>query len=161
MPIQGPSGKPFVPPINPKEIKQETPAEKTTSSTQTPMPAIGQGPEYDAASVAQRGKVIAGMLAQLAIEAEQKNLSFIDILDRIMKLTGMTNPEAALEEANRKLQQEIDGELDSIKSNRELMEEAESWQAFAELLESQLSDDQIESFIGLLRSEIKSIGAAI
>ena len=154
--IHIPGDKPHVPQITPKEIKADQPAEK---SGQKPgaksVPNIGKGPEYDGAAATHRGKAIAGMLAALAVEAEKKELSFKDIINKIIQLTGINNPEAAMEEANRKLQKEIDETLNEIKSNKELMEEAASWQAFADLLESKLSPGQVDSFIALLKAEVK------
>ncbi|MBU0687370.1 MAG: hypothetical protein KKB81_05920 [Candidatus Margulisbacteria bacterium] len=155
--VRVPGDKPHVPQITPKEIKAEPKGEKAEQAARggQKIPNIGKGPEYDTAALTSRAKATAGMLAALAVEAEKKELSFIDILERVMKLTGMNNPEAAMEEANRKLQKEIDEELDSIKANKDLMEEAESWQTFADLLESQLSENQVESFISLLKAEVK------
>jgi hypothetical protein len=66
----------------------------------------------------------------------------------------MTNPQAAMEEASRKIQQEIEEEIDKIKANKDLMDEAESWQEFAELL-SNLSQEQVEGFLGLIKETIR------
>jgi hypothetical protein len=69
----------------------------------------------------------------------------------------MTNPEAAMEEVNKRMQKEIDAVLDEIKSNKELMEEAESWEALGDLLESNLTPEQAQAFIDLVESHIKEI----
>lgn len=152
MSIKGPGEKPFVPPITPKEVKPEkAPEEKLTPqpAVKAPVqPGIGRGPELDAHAIATR-------LAVLASEAKEKELKFEDIIDRVIQETGMTNPQAALEEANRKLQKEIEDELEKIKANKELMEEAEDWQRFARLL-SQMNRGQVEAFLGLLRETIRS-----
>jgi len=152
MSIKGPGEKPFVPPITPKEVKPEkgadeklTPQPAVKAPTQ---PGIGRGPELDAHAIATR-------LAILATEAKEKELKFEDILDRVIEETGMTNPQSALEEANRKLQKEIEEEVIKIKENKELMEEAESWQEFAEVL-GRMSRDQVEGFLGLLKETIRS-----
>ena len=79
------------------------------------------------------------------------------IIEQAIAATGMTNPEAAMEEVNKRLQKEIDGVLNEIKSNKELMEEAEAWQALGDLLESNLSKDQVEAFIELVKSQIQSM----
>jgi uncharacterized iron-regulated protein len=60
-----------------------------------------------------------------------------------------------MEEASRKLQKEIDKTLDDIKQNKELMEEAEAWEAFAKILDSKLSDNQKREFLSLLGESIK------
>ena len=152
-PINSPANKPFVPPINPKEIKQERAAQEEKLTPQPAVkaptqPGIGRGPELDAHAIATR-------LAILATEAKEKELKFEDIIDRIIEETGMTNPQSAVEEANRKVHQEIEDEIVKIKANKELMEEAESWQEFAELL-SNMSGEQVEGFLGLIKETIKS-----
>lgn len=152
--VRVPGDKPHVPQITPKEQKVEQKSEQSQARQARNIQNIGKGPTYDASAVAARSKAIAGMLAALAVEAEKKELSFAEIVQRVIDLTGITNPEAAMEEASRKLQKEIDDELEAIKSNKDLMEEAESWEAFANILESKLSDEQIQSFIGLLKAEI-------
>jgi hypothetical protein len=153
--IKVPGERPYVPQITPKEMKVDQPEAKPQQIQGQNIPNIGKGPEYDTAAIAQRAKAVSGMLAALAIEAEEKELSFIDIIDRIMRLTGITNPEAAMEEANRKLQKEIEDELQAIKSNDELMKDAKSWEEFAELLESQLDEDQVKNFINILKAEVQ------
>ncbi|MGB9612740.1 MAG: hypothetical protein ACPL4K_00980 [Candidatus Margulisiibacteriota bacterium] len=150
--IRVPGEKPFVPPITPKEVKPEKgPEEKPTTkpAVQPPArPGIGRGPELDAHALATR-------LAVLAAEAKEKELKFEDIVDRIIQETGMTNPQAAMEEANRKLQKEIEEELVKIKENKELMEEAEAWQSFAEVL-AKMNEEQVNAFLGLLQETIRS-----
>ena len=95
--------------------------------------------------------------AALAMEAKEKELSMADIIERAISETGMTNPEAAMEEVNKRMQKEIDAVLDEIKSNKELMEEAEAWEALGDLLESNLSPEQAKAFIDLVESHIKEI----
>lgn len=151
MSIKGPGEKPFIPPITPKEVKKETaPEEKLAPQPAVKMPlqpGIGRGPELDAHAIATR-------MAVLASEAKEKELKFEDIIDRVIQETGMTNPQSALEEANRKLQKEIEEEIIKIKENKELMEDAEAWQNFAELLAS-MNEEQVEGFLGLLHETIK------
>ena len=147
-------GKPYVPaPIQPKEAGKET--QKAEQRPARPAPAkadIGRGPEWDAASIAVR-------LAALATEAKEKEIAgeeFERILEEVIKLTGLKDPQAAMEAANEKLQKEIETELEKIKANKELMEEADSWQKFGELM-SNMNKEQIEAFIGLLQSEIRAL----
>jgi len=151
MSIKGPGEKPFVPPISAKEVKPEKgPEEKLAPRPAAAAPArpgIGRGPELDAHAIATR-------LAVLATEAKEKELKFEDIIDRVIQETGMTNPQAAMEEANRKLQKEIEEEIIKIKENKELMEEAESWQDFAEVL-SRMNEEQVEGFLGFLKETIR------
>ena len=153
MSIKGPGEKPFIPPISPKEVKPEkAPEEKLTPQPAVKAPAqpgIGRGPELDAHALATR-------LAVLATEAKEKELKFEDIIDRVIQETGRTNPQAAMEEANRKLQQEIEDEIIKIKENKELMEEAETWQEFAEVL-SKMNVEQVEAFLGLLKETIRGL----
>ncbi|MDD5594276.1 MAG: hypothetical protein PHG97_06025 [Candidatus Margulisbacteria bacterium] len=152
MNIGVPGQKPFVPPINPKEVKPEkAPEEKLTPqpTVKAPtQPGIGRGPELDAHAIATR-------LAILATEAKEKELKFEDIIDRVIEETGMTNPQSAMEEANRKVQREIEDEIVKIKENKELMDEAESWQEFARVL-SQMNEEQVEGFLGLLKDTINA-----
>lgn len=152
MSIKGPGEKPFVPPINPKDVKAEkAPEERLTTQPAVKMPTqpgIGRGPELDSHAIATR-------MAIMAAEAKEKELKFEDIVDRVIQETGMTNPQQAMEEANRKVQQDIEEEIDKIKANKELMDEAESWQEFAELL-SNLSQEQVEGFLGLLKETIRT-----
>ncbi|OGC35601.1 hypothetical protein A2311_05420 [candidate division WOR-1 bacterium RIFOXYB2_FULL_48_7] len=152
MSIRGAGDKPFVPQISAKEVKSEKGAdEKLTPQPAVKAPAqpgIGRGPELDAHSIATR-------LAILAAEAKEKELKFEDIIDRAIAETGMTNPQQAMEEVNRRVQQEIEDELERVKANKELMDEAESWQQFAETL-TRMDEQQIESFLGVLTETIKS-----
>lgn len=156
MSINAPGEKPFVPPISPKEVNKSSgkPAEDTLTPkpavSQPARPAIGRGPEMDSQAIQ-----LATRMAALAIEAKEKELKFEDIIDRVIQETGMTNPQGAMEEANRKRQQEIEAEIDKIKENKDLMDEAESWQHFGELLAS-MNQEQVESFIDLIKNEIKA-----
>jgi hypothetical protein len=156
--IQVPHGKPHVPPpITPKETGKEPvkKADDQTGRQAKPLPAkahIGRGPEMDARALAVR-------LAALATEAKEKDVAaeeFERILEEVIKLTGLKDPQAAMEAANKKLQEEIETELEKIKANKELMDEAESWQKFGELL-SKMNKEQVEAFIGLLQNEIKAL----
>jgi len=79
------------------------------------------------------------------------------IVEQAIEETGMTNPQAAMEEVNKRLQVEMDAVLEEIKSNKELMEEAEAWEALGDLLESNLSQDQLQAFIALVEGHIKEI----
>lgn len=151
-PINSPGSKPFTPPISPKEIKSEkAPEEKLTPqpAVKAPVqPGIGRGPELDAHSIATR-------MALMATEAKEKELKFEDIIDKVISETGMTNPQGAMEEANRKRQKDIEDEIIAIKENKELMEDAQSWQEFAELL-SNMNGEQVEGFLGLLKDTINA-----
>jgi hypothetical protein len=151
-PINSPSDKPFVPQISPKEIKPErAPEEKLTPQpvVKAPVqPGIGRGPELDTHAIATR-------LALMATEAKEKELKFEDIIDRIIEETGMTNPQAAVEEANRKIHKEIEDEIVKIKENKELMDEAESWQMLEKTLIN-MDSEQAEGFLGLLKETINS-----
>jgi hypothetical protein len=149
--VRVPGDGPKVPPQVP-----HIPSRKETGETERsrPMPpeaksAGGRGPyELDSHSMAVA-------LAALAKEAKQKELSFEEIIQRVIDETGMTNPQAAMEEANKKLHKEIEDTLDEIKSNKELMEEADAWEAFAKILDSKLSDDQKQEFLTILGQSIK------
>jgi len=146
--IKVPGDKPFVPPISPKEIKPDKGAEEKPARPSVPVkPGSGRGPEMDTHAIATR-------LAALAVEAKERELKFEEIIERVIEETGMTNPQSAMEEANRKLQKEIEDELAKIKENKELMEEAESWQEFAEAL-GRMTKEQVEGFLGLLKETIR------
>ena len=98
-------------------------------------------------------------LAALATEAKEKEIGakeFERILEEVIKLTGLKDPQAAMEAANEKLQKEIELMMAKIKANKELMDEADSWQKFGELLAS-MNQEQVESFIGLLQNEIRAL----
>ncbi|MBN3032926.1 MAG: hypothetical protein JW873_02415 [Candidatus Saganbacteria bacterium] len=151
-PIGSPSDKPFVPQITPKEIKPERGAEERLNPQQAVkapvQPGIGRGPELDTHAIATR-------LALLAAEAKEKELKFEDIIDRVIEETGMTNPQGALEEANRKVQREIEEEIVKIKENKELMDEAEGWRMLEKMLLG-MNQEQAESFLGLLKETIRA-----
>lgn len=162
--IQVPGGgKPHVPPhITPKEggkevqEAKEQPAQAAKAGAKgkaaAARPSIGRGPELDARAIAVR-------LAALATEAKEKEISgeeFERILEEVIKLTGLKDPQAAMEAANKKLQKEIEAELEKIKANKELMKDAESWQQFADLL-SQMDKEQVEAFIGMMQGEIRAL----
>ena len=146
--IKVPGDKPFVPPISPKEIKPDKGAEEKPARPSVPVrPGTGRGPEMDTQAIATR-------MAALAVEAKDRELKFEEIIERVIEETGMTNPQSAMEEANRKLQKEIEDELAKIKENKELMEEAESWQEFAEAL-GRMNKEQVEGFLSLLKETIR------
>ena len=153
--IRVPHGKPHVPPpVSPKEAGKVIKAgEEGKQAKPAPAkPGIGRGPELDARAIAVR-------LAALATEAKEKEVAaeeFERILEEVIKLTGLKDPQAAMEAANKKLQKEIEIELQKIKENKDLMEEAEDWQRFAELL-SQMNKEQIESLLGLLKQEVRGL----
>lgn len=152
--IRVPSDGPKVPPHIPGvPSKKEGKGEEETIPSRPMSPDAktmgGRGPyELDAHSMAVA-------LAALAKEAKEKELSFEEIIQRVIEETGMKNPEAAMAEANKKLQEEIERTLDDIKQNKGLMEEAEAWEAFTAILDSQLSDKQKQEFLSLLGESIK------
>lgn len=141
--------RPFTPPVNVTQAgaPPKTEAEQKPGA-RVQMPQIGKGPEMDTQAIQTR-------IAVLATEAKQRELKFEEIIELVIKMTGLTNPEAAMEEANRKQQKEIDDTLEAIKSNKDLMEEAESWQALAEMLERELNNDQRSAFLDLLKDTIR------
>jgi hypothetical protein len=96
-------------------------------------------------------------LAVLAMEAKEKELSMARIIERAIEETGMTNPQAAMEEVNKHIEKEIEAVLEDIKNNKELMEEAEAWKALGDLLESNLTPDQAQAFIDLVEAQIKGL----
>ena len=104
-----------------------------------------------------KAMAIADELYKLAKEARGQELSFEEMIEKAMKESGLTNPQAAMEEADKKLQKEIETTLDQIKQNKDLMEEAEAWQSLADLLESNMSEDQMRAFMGVLQSEVKGL----
>jgi len=147
-----PGERPFVPQITPKEANKE--AEKTEQQAikpQQPAPSsIGRGPELDSRAIAVR-------LSALATEAKKKEISadeFKRILDEVITLTGLKSPEAAMAAASKKLQEEIEIELQKIKDNKDLMEEAEDWQQFADLLE-RMGSEQAEAMLSMFNESIK------
>ena len=155
--IRVPHGKPHVPPpVTPKEAAKEAKKagdEKGQQAKAAPArPGIGRGPEMDSRALAVR-------LAALATEAKEKEVAaeeFERILEEVIKLTGLKDPQAAMETANKKLQKEIEIELQRIKDNKDLMEEAEDWQKFGELL-ARMGQEQVEAFIGMLQGEIRAL----
>jgi hypothetical protein len=137
------------PPVPPKK---EGKTEAETARPAVPVPKGGdKGPlSLDSHAMAVR-------FAALAIEAKEKELSMARIIERVIEETGMTNPQAAMEEVNKRLQKEIDAVLDEIKNNKELMEEAEAWKALGDLLESNLSPEQAQAFVSLVEDHIKEM----
>ncbi len=144
------SGKPLppMPPMKPGKGPEETKPQST------PLPSGNiKGADWDARGIATRLSVLAADAKKKEIDAE----SFNRIIDEVMQLTGLTNPQAALEEANRKMQKEIDATLEEIKGNADLMDEAKAWQDFAELLEREFSQEQVTEFFGALKEQINNI----
>lgn len=152
--INIPGERPHIqPPIVPKEAKKSEEAKpEEYKSRPTPVPKEGftHAPELDSRAIAVR-------MAALVQEAKKKELSFQEIIQKAIDESGMTNPQAALEEANRKVQKEIDDILVAIKGNKELMEEAEAWEEFANMLENELSEEQVEGFLGVIKDTIRSL----
>lgn len=148
--IRIPGERPHVP-----HISGETGSANKTGKNQPNASAKGEsisrGPSMDSHALAVRMSV-------LAKEADDKDLNFEKIIQKVIDETGLINAQAAFEEVNRKLQKEIESELDRIKSDKELLEEAESWQNFADLLESGLTPEQIEIFMHMLQFEVKNLG---
>ena len=144
-----PSGQtPPPPPIPPKKGGKE---DVQPVSQQLPR-TTGKGDVMPMDSHA-----MAVRLAVLATEAKEKELSMAKIIEQAIERTGMTNPQAAMEEVDKMLQKEIDAVLDEIKNNKELMEEAEAWEALGDLLESNLTPEQAQAFIALVESQIKGL----
>jgi len=151
IPPDGPKVPPHVPPVPPKKGGGDEGKTGKVARGPEGRPSIGRGPyEMDA-------HAIAIALAALAKDAKQKELSFEEIIQKVIEETGMTNPQAAMEEANKKLQKQIDETLDEIKQNKELMEEAEAWEAFARILEGELDQGQIQEFLGLLGKSVRGL----
>jgi len=147
-----PGERPYVPP--PTQPKEAKPQEELKQEVRRPIPPppprdSSMGPMMDAKAISIR-------MAIIAAEAKDKELSFEDIIERAIQETGMTNPEAALSEANRKTQKEIEEVLDQIKMNKGLIEEAEAWQEFGRALE-QMSEDQAKSLLELIETSVKNI----
>ena len=152
-PIKGPAEQPFIPKITPKEVKADKGGKEDSLTPQPAVkqpvqPGIGRGPELDSHAIATR-------LAILATEAKEKELKFEDIIDRVIAETGMTNPQGALEEANRRTQKEIEEEIVKIKENKELMEDAEGWKMLENMLLA-MDEKQAQSFLGLMQETIRS-----
>ncbi len=154
--IHVPSGKPHIPPpITPKDAGkpvQKASDQPAKQAKAAPQRGIGRGPEWDAASIAVR-------LAALATDAKEKEVQaddFKKILEEAIKLTNLKDPQAAMEAANKKLQEEIETEIARIKGNKDLMDEAESWEKFGELL-AQMDKEQVQVFIDLLQNEIRAL----
>ena len=145
----GPITPPTPPPSGPKGPKK---VDGRQEGRQAPQRQVGnsKGPDYTASGLAVR-------LALLATEAKRKEMSMARVIERAIEETGITNPQAAMEEVNKKLQQEIEAVLNEIKANKELMEEAEAWQALGDLLESNLTKDQLQAFIDLVEGQIKEM----
>lgn len=136
-------------PVTPKQSGKEEPR-RVEQRPQQPQGGSSSALPLDSHAISVR-------LAALAVQAREKELSMAKIIEQAIAATGMTNPEAAMEEVNKRMQVEIEEVLNEIKSNKELMEEAEAWEALGDLLESNLTKDQVEAFIDLVRSQIQSI----
>lgn len=149
-----PGERPHIqPPISPKEAnkpQEAKPEEQASKPIPAPKEGFTKGPELDSRAIAVR-------MAALAHEAKEKEFSFEEIIQRAIDETGSTNPQAAMEEANRKIQKEIDDVLVAIKENKELMEEAEAWQEFANILEQELSEEQVSGFLDVIKDSIRSL----
>ena len=116
----------------------------------TPAQNFTKGPEFDSQAIAVR-------MAAMAMDAKEKELSFEEIIQKVLDETKLVNPQAAMEEADRKTQEDIETELDRIKKNKDLMEEAEGWETFAGLLMEELNDEQVEKFLGAIKESVKDL----
>jgi len=145
--IPGSIPAPIVPPVPPKksdetkDVQQRPAAPSRSSVAREPF-------ELDSRGIAVR-------MAALAHDAREKELSFDEIIEKVIKETGLVEAQAAMEEANRKLQKEIEDEIEKIKKNKDLMEEAYSWEELADILENRMSEEQVKEFIGILEKEVK------
>ena len=147
------AGKPPIPPpvTHGDSVKTQETKPENMKSTPTPKEGFARGPEYDAQAIATR-------MAALTLEAKEKdlkNLDFKKIVESAIKETGLKDPQSAMEEANRKLQKEIDAVLKAIKANEELMEEADAWEEFGKMLEQELSEEQVGEFLGAIKESIQ------
>ena len=61
-----------------------------------------------------------------------------------------------MEEANKRLQKDIETQLERIKKSKDLMEEASAWQGFAELLNS-MGEEQAEAFVSMMKESISEL----
>ncbi|MFA5097489.1 MAG: hypothetical protein WC490_02550 [Candidatus Margulisiibacteriota bacterium] len=146
--IPGSIPAPIVPPNQPKKTEQTSEAAKSKAPERA---GVSREPfQMDSQGLAVR-------MAALAQDAKEREISFDEVIQKAIKETGLSEPQAAMEEANRKLQKEIEDELDKIKSNKDLMEEAQAWQGLADILEHELSEDQVKGFLSILDQEIKGI----
>ena len=142
----------YTPPTPPVPPKKEGKTEADAVRPQVPLPKGGdKGPlSLDSHAMAVR-------FAALATEAKEKELSMGKIIEQVIEETGMTNPEAAMEEVNKRVEKEIEAVLEEIKSNKDLMEEADSWKALGDLLESNLTPEQAQAFVSLVEGHIKGM----
>jgi hypothetical protein len=148
--IPGSGGQvPPLPPMKPQRTTEETTKTKSTAPTGSEL----KGADWDARGIAARLSILASDAKKKDVDAE----SFNRIIDEVMQLTGLKNPQAALEEANRKMQKEIEATVDEIKGNADLMDEAKAWQEFAELLEREFTKEQVTEFFGVLKEQIDNI----
>ena len=146
-----PGGLP-IPPQGPKKSGDKGEAHEAPK-----VPARPEGGGKVPFAMDAQAMAIADELYKLAKEARGHELSFEEIIEKVMKETGLVDPQAAMEEADRKLQEEIETTLTQIKQNKDLMEEAEAWQSLADLLESNLSSEQVRSFMDMLQSEVRGL----
>ena len=153
MAIRIPSGTPPIPPGQVPSIKKDGQSPRATEVRLPPQKGGGPSPrgvyEMDAHAIATR-------LAAYAKEIEEGDRPMAEIVEEAIRRTGITNPQAALEEANRLRQEEIEQVLDQIKQNKGLMEEAQAWQSLGELLERSMSDGQLKEFFELIDQEMKA-----
>ncbi|MFH1542898.1 MAG: hypothetical protein ABIE84_07425 [bacterium] len=159
--IQVPSNKPHIPANVAKEASQQISKEvqkneqvakqSITKPVAPKITNISRGPEMDSAALAVR-------LAALATEAKEvdKQRKFKEILEKVIELTGLKEPEAAMEEASKRLQEEIETELERIQANKELMEEAHDWEKFADLLAG-MGEEVAEGLIATLKESIREL----
>lgn len=144
--IPGSVPAPFIPPTPSKRSEETKEGQRPAAPSRS---SVAREPfELDARGIAVR-------MAALAHDAREKELSFDEIVEKVIKETGMVDAQSAMEEANRKLQKEIEDEIDKIKKNKELMEEAYAWEELADILENRMSQEQVKEFIGILEQEIK------
>ncbi len=148
-----PTGMPPPPPVNPPWKKDEVQAPGIKPVTAPPTKGISAGTIQEALA-RMDAAAIAARLAILGVEAKRRELSMAEIVEKAMLEAGIIDPQGAMEEANRKLQKEIEETLEEIKANKELMEEAQAWQELGELLEHKLSQEQIKEIFDTISRQL-------
>ena len=122
-----------------------------------------KGPKKDAPPVTHEAvefldkQSLATRLEILARQAAEGNASFESILSQVMRETGIYNPQAAMEEADRKRHKEIEDLLQEIKENKEWTEENAAWERLGDLLDREFTPLQREQFEKMLQDQLGSL----
>lgn len=145
---------PPLPPEGPGKKKVSGQSEGETPKTVRKEPPPGSSKE---AVEFLEQQSLATKLQILARQVPHEDMPFPQFLKWAMDVTRAQNPQAAVEEVNRRLQKEIEDLVEQIKENKEWAEETAAWARLGDLLERELTPEQREQLENMLQEHLRSL----